>query len=89
MARTLEQIEGEQEIYRLARELGATLGKPATQAAIIALRERLAQEQARIRPPALQEKILQIGRECAALPVLDPRTSDAILGYDERGMLAS
>jgi antitoxin VapB len=29
---------------------------------------------------------MEIGRHCAALPDLDPRSPDAIIGYDEHGM---
>ena len=32
------------------------------------------------------ERLVQIGRKCAALPVLDERTPDVILGYDESGL---
>jgi hypothetical protein len=32
------------------------------------------------------EKLREISDYCAALPVLDNRTEDEILGYDERGV---
>jgi antitoxin VapB len=35
---------------------------------------------------ALKERLLVIARRCAALPLLDRRTPDEILGYDEYGM---
>lgn len=35
---------------------------------------------------ALKERLLAIAKRCAALPLLDRRTSDEILGYDEYGM---
>jgi antitoxin VapB len=31
------------------------------------------------------EDLLEIGRRCAALPELDPRTAEEIIGYDEHG----
>ncbi|CLS67924.1 antitoxin [Mycobacterium tuberculosis] len=34
------------------------------------------------------EELAAIGRRCAALPVLDTRAADTILGYDERGLPA-
>ncbi len=34
----------------------------------------------------LQERLLVIGQRCAALPLLDQRTPDEILGYDDSGM---
>jgi Rv0623-like transcription factor len=36
----------------------------------------------------LREGLGAIRRRCAALPVLDTRTADEILGYDERGLPA-
>ena len=35
---------------------------------------------------ALKERLLTIAKRCAALPLLDRRTPDEILGYDEYGM---
>jgi len=32
------------------------------------------------------EDLLHIGRRCAALPELDPRTAEEIIGYDEHGL---
>jgi len=32
--------------------------------------------------PILKERLLDIAKRCAALPLLDPRTADEILGYD-------
>ena len=37
--------------------------------------------------PELAETLLQIGRRCSALPDLDNRDADEILGYDENGAL--
>ena len=34
----------------------------------------------------LKERLLTIAKRCAALPLLDRRTPDEILGYDEYGM---
>ena len=34
----------------------------------------------------LAAEMLEIGRRCAALPDLDARTSDEILGYDAHGL---
>jgi antitoxin VapB len=35
---------------------------------------------------SLSEELLAIGRRCAALPDLDPRSPDELLGYDENGL---
>jgi antitoxin VapB len=69
----------------LARELARTTGESITQAVILALRERLEREQGR-QQPSLAEELVRIGKECAALPVLDGRTADELLGYDEEGL---
>lgn len=75
------------EADRLARVLAALTGETLTQAVISALRERLArQERQTTLDTELLEEVLEIGRHCAALPVLDPRPADAILGYDEHGL---
>jgi hypothetical protein len=34
----------------------------------------------------LVEDVMEIGRHCAALPLLDQRRPDEILGYDEHGL---
>lgn len=34
----------------------------------------------------LKERLLVIGQRCAALPVVNQRTPDEILGYDNSGM---
>ena len=42
---------------------------------------------ARERAPKLRaEELLEIGRRCAALPELDARSADEIIGYDEHGV---
>lgn len=33
-----------------------------------------------------KEKLLEIARHCAALPVLDSRSADELVGYDEHGL---
>ncbi len=35
---------------------------------------------------ARKEKLLKIARHCASLPVLDDRSPEEILGYDEQGL---
>ena len=50
------------------------------------LRERLGRERAPTRDRRLSEELREIGERCAALPTLDPRTPENIVGYDERGL---
>ncbi|MGO9265635.1 MAG: type II toxin-antitoxin system VapB family antitoxin [Candidatus Binataceae bacterium] len=73
------------EADRLARELAEKTGETITEVVIEALRERLAREEGRLAPQTLAEEILAIGRRCAALPELDSRTPDEIIGYDKHG----
>ncbi len=75
------------EADRLARAVAARTGETLTQAVITALRERLAREEHRAEDAdTLVEEVMEIGRHCAALPIRDPRSPDALLGYDEHGL---
>jgi antitoxin VapB len=74
------------EADRLARELAARTGETLTQAVVVALRERLARETGRSRSVSTRDELAAIRRRCAALPVLDDRSADVILGYDGRGL---
>ena len=38
------------------------------------------------RSRVLVEDVMEIGRHCASLPLLDGRRPDEILGYDENGL---
>jgi antitoxin VapB len=75
------------EADRLARELVAVTGETITEAVIVAMRERLAREERKQQnSDSLLEEIRAISHHCASLPVLDTRTDDEILGYDENGI---
>jgi antitoxin VapB len=74
------------EADRLARELAARTGESLTEAVMNALRERLDRHPSRKRPLRLRDELRAIRERCAKLPVLDNRTPDQILGYDERGL---
>jgi antitoxin VapB len=74
------------ETERLARELARRTGVSITEAITIALREQLAREEGRRNTPSVRDELLAIGRRCAALPDLDARHPDEILGYDELGL---
>ena len=74
------------EADRLARELAQATGETITVAVKTALRERLARaRQRRKSDPALIEDLTRIALRCAALPELDPRSADEIIGYNEHG----
>jgi antitoxin VapB len=76
------------ETERLARELARTTGEGLTEAVTKALRDRLVRETGRGRDPTLREDIRRIQEEVARLPVLDHRSPDEIIGYDENGLPA-
>lgn len=71
---------------RLARELARRQGRTLTDAIVHALEMELARERRRVRSAGIAEALLAIGRRHAALPVLDGRSDDEILGYDADGI---
>jgi antitoxin VapB len=75
------------EADRLARRLAETTGETITVAVLLAIRERLEREEHRRRDKAaLLEEVRAISHHCASLPVLDTRTEDEIMGWDENGL---
>ncbi len=74
------------EADRLARELAARTGETLTEAVVNALRERLARKRGHARAIPLREDLAAIRHRCASLPVLDDRSPDQIIGYDEDGL---
>ena len=77
----------DRETDRLAREVAALTGETLTDAIRKALAERLERERLRRGEAAgLADRLEHLGRECAALPDVDTRTPDEIVGYDETGM---
>jgi antitoxin VapB len=74
------------ETERLGRALAKETGETITEAVKTALRERLARTRRRHRGRRLADELDEIARRCASLPVLDARSADDILGYDERGL---
>lgn len=75
------------ETDRLARAVAALTGETLTTAIRNALAERLQRERLkRGEPYDLVARLREIGEHCASLPVLDPRSPDEIIGYDENGL---
>jgi antitoxin VapB len=68
------------------RELAAATGETVTAAVRRAAEERLQRVRRQHAGRSLAAEIGDIGRRCAALPDLDRRTAEEILGYDERGL---
>lgn len=84
MALNIRNAEAE----RLAAELARQTGETKTEAVTKALRDRLTRVQRERAGHSLADRLDEIARHCAALPVLDDRSPDEILGYDERGLPA-
>jgi len=74
------------ETERLAAELARVTGETKTEAVTKALRDRLGRVKRDRVERSLKDELLAIANRCAALPVLDPRTPDEIIGYDENGL---
>ena len=74
------------EAERLATELARRTRETKTEAVIKALRDRLARGRRERPKRQLADELDDIAKHCASLPVIDRRTPDDILGYDERGL---
>ncbi len=72
------------EADELARELARTTGESLTVAVTTALRERLDRQGRGV--DHIAERLKAISAAGRALPRLDNRTDDEILGYDEHGL---
>jgi antitoxin VapB len=70
----------------LAREVAKRTGETLTDAIRTALRERLQRLVGRYKAPTKREKLHEILRRVDALPRLENRSEDEILGYDESGV---
>jgi len=81
MTLSIKNREAERLAKRLARKRSVTV----TAAVIQALREALADRRRPRVGADVTEAILRISERCAALPDLDPRPPDEILGYDDQG----
>jgi antitoxin VapB len=75
------------ETDRLARELAALTGESITEAVTKALELRLEREQRERKASReqLRARLTEIAERAARYPVLDPRSDDEILGYNEWG----
>ncbi len=71
---------------RLARQVAGETGESITEAIQKSLEERWERLKARRRNRALTGQIEDVLRRVDALPTLDYRPADEILGYDENGL---
>lgn len=82
MALSIKSIE----VERMAREISSKTGESLTGAIQKALEERLERLKQARRQPILSSQLEEILQRVDRLPVLDPRSPDEILGYDENGL---
>lgn len=68
------------------RELAALTGETVTMAIRRAAEERLQHVRRERAGRSVATEILEIGQRCAALPDLDARSPDELVGYDEHGL---
>ena len=73
------------ETERLARQVARETGESLTEAIQEALQERWERLKARRRSQVLTSQLEDLLRRVDALPTLDSRPEDEILGYDEHG----
>ena len=74
------------ETERLARNLAQLTGESITTATRRAIEERLRRVGCQSRRAALLEEMAEIRRRWSAMPIVDDRTPDKILAYDEDGL---
>ncbi len=74
------------ETEKLARALAERTGKAITVVTRRAIEDRLRRTGSQARKAALLEDMEAMQRRLDALPVLDHRSPDEIIGYDENGV---
>jgi antitoxin VapB len=71
---------------QLAREVAKETGESITEAIQKSLEERFERLHNERRRRFVREEIEEILKRVDALPVLDPRSPEEIIGYDENGL---
>jgi antitoxin VapB len=74
------------EVERLARQIASKTGESLTGAIEKALRERLERLKQERRRQMIRAQLEEILDRVDRLPILDSRSPDEILGYDEHGL---
>ena len=82
MALNLQNPEAE----RLATEFARLTGETKSEAITKSLRDRLDRVRRERTNRRLADEFEEIAEHCASFPILDPRSADEILGYDENGL---
>lgn len=70
----------------LAEAIASLTGETKTEAVTRALRDRLTRLRRERARRSLADDLDAIALQCARLPVLDQRSDEEILGYDEKGL---
>jgi len=78
----------DEEVRQLAHQLAARTGQTMTEAVKTALKEKLLRVQANdeAHKQRILNQVLERARALSKMPVLDSRTPDEIIGYDENGV---
>ena len=71
---------------KLAREVSTVSGENLTWSIIHALEEKLERLRVHKTTTDTAQEILMISKRCSALPDLDKRTPEEILGYNQNGL---
>ena len=71
---------------QLAETVAELTGETKTKAVTVALKERLERIQRERSGRSLVDELNEIALRCASLPVLDARSDDEIMGYNEDGL---
>jgi antitoxin VapB len=74
------------ETERLAADLARLTGETKTEAVTKALRDRLGRVRRDRSRRRLADELDEIARHCASLPLLDDRSPEEIIGYDDQGL---
>ncbi len=72
--------------HRLARELADRTGENLTRAVVHAIEEKLERLTLANDRQSRLKVLMRIANEAAALPIMDDRTPEEIIGYDEDGL---
>lgn len=70
----------------LVRQLAALTGESITEAVFQSVKERLERLKPKNTVYSLAQELDAIAQRCSSLPVLDTRSPEKIIGYDERGL---
>ena len=70
----------------LVRQLAALTGESITEAVFVSVKERLERLKSKNSPYSLAQELDAIAQRCASLPVVDSRSPEGIIGYDEQGL---